>query len=172
MEPARKLDPSHSWNSQSYGESEPDFGSSGREIPEWEIKLGKDYFLPDHRNERVVLLLVEWHSVPLSELGRGLATAERQVHFRTYEPVVRYLSAPRSPRYWKATGYQRLIVSSAQVFVRAKPIFGPGLAVTHQAPSPPLAGWPIRTQSGSRANRAIEAATLHLPAKSCRCRLN
>ncbi len=44
MEPARKRNQSHSWNSQSYGESEPDFDSNGREIPEWEIKLGKIIF--------------------------------------------------------------------------------------------------------------------------------
>lgn len=44
MEPARKLDQSHSWNSRSYAESEPDFGSSGREIQEWEIKFGKMIF--------------------------------------------------------------------------------------------------------------------------------
>ena len=44
MEPARKLDQSRSRNSQSYGESEPDFGPSGREIQEWETKLGKIIF--------------------------------------------------------------------------------------------------------------------------------
>lgn len=44
MEPARKLDQSHSWNTRSYAESEPDFASSGREIQEWEIKFGKMIF--------------------------------------------------------------------------------------------------------------------------------
>lgn len=50
MEPARKLDQPHSWKSPaygedpSYGESEPDFGPSRREIPEWETRLGKIIF--------------------------------------------------------------------------------------------------------------------------------
>lgn len=44
MEPARKLDPRRTWDGPSYGEAEPTFGESGREIQEWEIKLGKTIF--------------------------------------------------------------------------------------------------------------------------------
>lgn len=44
MEPAKRLQSLGRWEPSTYQEDEPDFGESEREIPEWEIKLGKTIF--------------------------------------------------------------------------------------------------------------------------------
>lgn len=59
----------------------------------------------------------------------------------------------------ESAGYQRLIVRPAQVFVRAKPILGPDLAIT-SGTSAPFGRLANPHAIRSRANRAIETASL------------